>query len=420
MTGTTAPIRPSYGKTFRCIGTACEDTCCHGWTIPMDKATYEKYQLFPEEDLRAHAKQHISRNSGDVSDTLYARIDLNEAKNCPFLTTDRLCGVQQKHGPEYLSTTCSIYPRVLNNVNDEIEVSLYLSCPEAARQVLLDPQSMQMGDGDSSSYFRMDQFSKLAGNGDGLIHKPYEYFAEIRSCIVALLQDQGRPLWQRVFLLGMLCKRLDGLATTADDATVPQILNDYRNILATGALRDQLEGMQAQPAVQLDVVLRLADLRIREGASGQRFYECFREFAQGAGYTPNATPNEYAGHYVEAEAKYLRPFFEKHPFIMENYLLNYVFRTLFPFGREASAHFTPQSIFGEYILMAAQYAVINGLLIGMAGHYREAFGTDHLIKLVQSFSKAVEHNPSYLKEVGDFIRGRSLDNIQGLAILLKN
>jgi lysine-N-methylase len=70
--------------------------------------------------------------------------------------------------------------------------------------------------------------------------------------------------------------------------------------------------------------------------------------------------------------------------------------------------------------MAAQYAVINGLLIGMSGHYREAFGSDHLIKLIQSFSKAVEHNPSYLKEVGDFIRGRNLDNIQGLAILLKN
>jgi lysine-N-methylase len=63
--------------------------------------------------------------------------------------------------------------------------------------------------------------------------------------------------------------------------------------------------------------------------------------------------------------------------------------------------------------------VIDGLLIGMAGHYREAFGSDHVITLIQSFSKAVEHNPTYLKEMSDFVRGRNLTDNRGIAILLK-
>ena len=418
MTEQSEKFRPRYGKSFRCIGPACEDTCCHGWSIPVDKATYEQYQEFPEGDLRVLTAQYVSINTVNATDSLYAQISLTAAKNCPFLTDERLCGIQSQHGAEYLSATCSIYPRVLNQAEGELELSLYLSCPEAARMVLLNPDFAEI-DSAEKPYFRTDQFSRLAGNGEGSIHKPYAYFDEVRECIVTLLRDRNRPLWQRVFLLGTLCQRLDEFKTAEQDQAVPQILADYRNIVSAGALRNEMESIPAQPAVQLDAILRLADMRIREGASGERFQGCFQDFVKGVGYAPNLTAAEYAVHYVEAEARYSAPFFAAHPFILENYLLNYVFRTLFPFGRAASAHHTPQSIFNEFILMSVQYAVIRGLLIGMAGHYREAFGTEHVIKLVQSFSKAVEHSPSYLKKAGEFIRERNLDNNQGLATLLK-
>jgi lysine-N-methylase len=175
----------------------------------------------------------------------------------------------------------------------------------------------------------------------------------------------------------------------------------------------------AQPAVQLDVVLRLIDQRIRAGSCGERFLECFEAFLQGIGYSPESTAASDAQHYVEAEVRYCRPFFEKRPHVLENYLLNYVYRTLFPFGREASAHHSQQSIFGEYFLMLTQFVLIHGLLIGMAGRYREEFAEDHVVKLVQSFSKAVEHNPNYLKEINRFIDDRNLGNPRGIATLLK-
>src|ERR1700752_5088759 len=128
MTQETQPIHPHYGKNFRCIGSACEDTCCHGFTIPMDKATYEKYQAFPEGEIRSLATKYISLTTTHTTDSLYAQIDLTAAKDCPFLTTERLCGVQKEHGPKSLSATCSIYPRVLNRVGEVLEISLYLSC----------------------------------------------------------------------------------------------------------------------------------------------------------------------------------------------------------------------------------------------------------------------------------------------------
>ena len=122
---------------------------------------------------------------------------------------------------------------------------------------------------------------------------------------------------------------------------------------------------------------------------------------------------------MEAEARYCAPFFAERPHILENYLLNYVYRTLFPFGREASAHITQQGIFGEYLLMVTQYTLVYGLLVGMAGHGREAFGEEHVVKLVQSFSKTVEHSPSYLKEINQLIESRGLGDPEGIATLLK-
>ena len=39
---------PEYYKQFQCIGGACEDTCCAGWNITVDKPTYQKYKKVKE------------------------------------------------------------------------------------------------------------------------------------------------------------------------------------------------------------------------------------------------------------------------------------------------------------------------------------------------------------------------------------
>jgi lysine-N-methylase len=414
----TQKIQPLYGGAFHCIGTECEDSCCHGMSVLVDKKTYEGYQAVPDEKLGALVKQYVSILPAGASESLYARIKPNALNECPFLSAERLCGVQKEYGSGLLSATCSTYPRALNSVENELEISLYLSCPQAARQVLLDADSTRAVGDASSGHFRTDQFSRLA-SGDGPIHKPMRYFWEVRDLVVAMIQDRKRPMWQRLFLLGMLCKRLNEVTTSQDDDAVPEVLNSYWEILDSGSLCDKLEMVPAQPAVQLDVVLRLTDQRIRAGSCGQRFLECFDEFLQGIGYSAGSTSASDAHHYVEAETQYCEPFFATRPHILENYLLNYVYRTLFPFGREASAHVTPQGIFGEYMLMVTQYALVYGLLVGMAGYAREGFGEEHVVRLVQSFSKTVEHSPIYLKEINELIESRGLGDPQGIATLLK-
>jgi lysine-N-methylase len=97
-----------------------------------------------------------------------------------------------------------------------------------------------------------------------------------------------------------------------------------------------------------------------------------------------------------------------------------MFQNLFPYGRAGSPDFAPLNMFGEYIRMTTQFAWINALLVGIAGHHKEAFTGEHVVRTVQSFTRAVEHYPDVLKSIDEYMRIRGLDNLQGMAIMLKN
>jgi hypothetical protein len=55
----------------------------------------------------------------------------------------------------------------------------------------------------------------------------------------------------------------------------------------------------------------------------------------------------------------------------------------------------------------------------MAAHYREAFDLVHVVKLVQSLAKAIEHSKQFIDHISAFVQARNLNNPHGIALLLK-
>jgi lysine-N-methylase len=410
-------VRPTYAGAFRCIGANCEDTCCRDWSIPLDKRTYEKYREFPEGKLGSLVKHFVSITP-DAPENLFAQINLAPSGFCPFFTPDQCCGIQKEHGAQALSATCSIYPRALNLVEGELEGSLHLSCPEAARNILLVPDSLETKADLFSGEFRTDNVFRLATSGIEGAYKPYRTFHAVRALLVELVRDRARPMWQRLLLVGSLCKRLDAVTTPEQEESIPAMLDEYHQIVQNNWLHAELEGMPRHPGLQLDVILRLTEARTSVVGAEDRFGGTFQAFLQGVGVR-NAQPEQIVERYVEAEAAYHRPFFERSPFILENYLLNLIFQTLFPFGREGSPHLSALGIFDEYVLLATQYAWINGLLIGVSGRYKQTFDEDHVVWAIQSFSRAVEHSPFVLKSMHEHIRSRKMDSMDGMSIMLR-
>jgi hypothetical protein len=74
----------------------------------------------------------------------------------------------------------------------------------------------------------------------------------------------------------------------------------------------------------------------------------------------------------------------------------------------------------ESALLVAQFALIRGLLIGVAGHHRAAFSEQHVVLTVQAASKHFEHHPKFLTLARELLVESRMDGARGLAILLRN
>ena len=181
--------------------------------------------------------------------------------------------------------------------------------------------------------------------------------------------------------------------------------------------------MPSHPGARLKLILKITELLAQELTCGPRFFDTYWTFIEGIGSAPStlaaAEPVNDILRFQHAEHTYFDPFCERFPHILENFLLNYMFQTLFPFGREGSPNFIRRSIFEEYLLMTTQFGWISGLLIGIASHHKENFSQDHVVMTIQSIAREVEHAPAVLTAISTYISSYNLDNIPGMGLLLK-
>ena len=127
---------PNYYHDFRCIASACPDSCCKEWEVDIDPDTATFYQSLPG-DLGEYLQKHL-RTTDDGGTCMIIKNG-----RCPMWRQDGLCRIQAELGHEALSTVCREYPRLRHDYGNFMELGLELSCPEAARLILTRPGGMQ-------------------------------------------------------------------------------------------------------------------------------------------------------------------------------------------------------------------------------------------------------------------------------------
>jgi lysine-N-methylase len=410
------PRHPSYAAAFQCIGPSCEDPCCGNWDIPLDRNTYEKYQQFPSETLGDIVSAFVIVNQPYSHEQLYGKISRTPSGSCPFLGADYLCSIQKDYGHQLLSAACSIYPRSLCVVEESLEGALSLSCPEAARNVLLAPDFMARVCNMHSGEFRTDNSYRLAVDPPG---KPHNIFLSIRNTLITVLLDRSFTLTTRLLMIGYICKRLDAMDARQSQAILLENLRNLDELSRSSQVRSEIQDLPNDPRSRLETIFGLTDL-LMEDEPTPRFQDTFLLFVAGIGIPAGASPRSDVESFLRVEQEYYFPFIESFPFILENYLLNYMFKNLFPYGRSGSDSFTPQGVFTEYLEMTTQFAWMTGLLIGAAGHHKCAFNVESVVKVIQSFSRSVEHYPNVLKSMHTYICSRDFHSLRGMAIILKH
>lgn len=117
--------KPAYYDSFRCIASACPDSCCKEWDVQVDDTAAEFYQSLPGA-LGDRLRQVLRREEDEWVMTI-------EDGRCPMWRTDGLCRIQAELGEEALCHVCREFPRLRHDYGDFAELGLELSCPEAAR-----------------------------------------------------------------------------------------------------------------------------------------------------------------------------------------------------------------------------------------------------------------------------------------------
>ena len=416
-------LQPRSFHAFRCIGADCEDTCCSGWLVNIDKGTYDTYQTCEDAEMGPRLRELVTLNPASTSSSSYGRIGLAGA-SCPFLDGG-LCGIQNKLGEPYLSIVCSRFPRVLNVVDDVLQRSLDLSCPEAARLMLLDPAAMQFDEEEGSTHdSRMGELSELT-TADESSRKPYPYFREIRAFAIELLQYRAYPLWKRIVILGSFCDQLEQLSAAGQNAQVPAAVQWFRQGIGSNLLDQAIHLHSPKPVLQLGILLELIVARITGEFVSPRFLTCYQEFKDGIEWGPESSMEEIGQRYAAAYGEHLAPFLRRYAHLLEHYLVSYVHRTLFPLGAQKGAGEPrgdkgAETVREQGLLMLVYYGVVQTVLTGMAGFHRAELDPAHVIRLIQSVSKAFEHNLSFAGKALKILAEKGVRNCAAMAILLRN
>ena len=311
----TVAASPVYAEKFRCIGSDCEETCCTGFQVDIDLDTFMKYQTMPPGFLRTLIDERIvapSEQTRAIVPSAQAWIKLLPSNTCPFLNKDRLCQIQVELGESYLSSACSSYPRSSVTINNVVDRSLILSCPEASRIVLLDPNLLETC---SQALDCID--ADISTTDPTLVSQ----FWPIRKFVVGLLKERSYPLWQRMFLLGTFTRRLEAVMRGEIEGGLASMLNGFSAAVALGSLRPHIETLPADLPLQLGLVLELVKIRYSKIRHSKRLSECIDDFSRGIGFGPEATIESMAAEYGAAYHGYFEPFFDSIP-TSRDYLIN--------------------------------------------------------------------------------------------------
>ncbi|MBN2656780.1 MAG: flagellin lysine-N-methylase [Spirochaetales bacterium] len=366
-------ITPSYIGNFKCIGGACEDSCCIGWDIELDRKTFKSYRKSGHPDLKPLFSEHVYRNRYCYSkDVDFGKIAIRDNRWCPFLDENKLCLIQGKLGEEALSNVCHTFPRHYNILNGVCELSLYMSCPEAVRLLLSSDEPIEFAESD----FSVKRFiinSEIDTNGKSWRKSPLRDLQGIRMRSIKMVQDRSQPLRNRLVDLGLYMEKLTGQES----------------------LSGSVNGFSPE---HLDLFIYTIESL---GMMGEDESPVFSEYTE-------AVLEEFSGVSPGSFGKVfdavLKPFIDENPHLLEHYLVNMLFQENFPFS-------PAEDPFDVYIMVVLRYSLILFYLAVMASR-KGGITFEDVVSMIQIHSKIINHHKSFRYNILQEIKRRDFDSME--------
>ncbi len=185
--------KPSFFDQFKCIGSACTDTCCAGWEIEVDETTAQGY-LAEKGAFGDRLRREIGSEPGEY----FFKLKNNR---CPFLNKENLCDIFINLGEDRLCDICREHPRFYNWFGDYTEVGLGLCCEEAERLLFSNSKPLtfveEVTQDEEQDYSDEDEYTDASDLLDDESEE-CEQMLEERKAIFSILQNRKKNIGARL------------------------------------------------------------------------------------------------------------------------------------------------------------------------------------------------------------------------------
>ncbi|SFC60766.1 flagellin lysine-N-methylase [Clostridium uliginosum] len=402
-------LQPNYVKRFKCTGNDCEYHCCHGWKIDIDKKTFKNYRKISNtQAIKKVINKNVIINKDGIGNDQYAKIILDNNKICPFLDKDGLCTIHMEYGENYLSKTCNQYPRIINIVDNMIEKSCHISCPEVTK-LLFNEQAISFDQFEDE--IDIDTYSvcmKLDTNCKNEINKN---FWKLREVSIDMLQNKNFKLHERIFILGLILDKVQKAIDNGESTKINSIVDESLKKYCNQYIKEYIDNIKFKYTVKFDLINSICNTKIKDKNVLEDYNNLFLKFLEGIDYDEK-NPEYIIKSYKTGYEDIYKPFFDDKEYILENYFVNDVFLNLFPVR-------SGDKIFEEYCILVIKFAVMKIFLVGI-GKYYKCLDDDKVMKILYLYSRNIEHTKGYIDSILEAIKEDNNLNMAFLSLLIKN
>ncbi|MEQ2577491.1 flagellin lysine-N-methylase [Hominiventricola aquisgranensis] len=199
-------LKPHYYDKFVCTAADCPDTCCAGWQIMIDEDSLDRYGKEPGEFGKR------LRNSIDWEEECFYQ---NNSR-CAFLNDKNLCELYKELGPDALCDTCRMYPRHTEEYEGLRELSLSLSCPEAARIMLSCKDPVRFLEEETEEEDDFEEFDFMM----------FSQLEDTRDVLFSVIQDRKIPLTLRMAVSEQLAQSYQICMEEGQEFDIDELLRD--------------------------------------------------------------------------------------------------------------------------------------------------------------------------------------------------
>lgn len=211
-------IKPHFYDKFVCKAGACPDTCCAGWQIVIDEASLDRYGKEPGDFGRR------LRNSIDWEEECFYQNN----RRCAFLNEEDLCDIYKAVGADALCDTCRLYPRHTEEYEGLRELSLSLSCPEAARIILSCKEPVSFLEEETDEEDDFEEFDYMM----------FSRLEDTRDVLFSVLQDRRLPLTLRMSVSEQLAQSYQICMEEGREYEIDDLLRDCEQHQKEGTLSE--------------------------------------------------------------------------------------------------------------------------------------------------------------------------------------